>query len=150
MDFVEIKADKSIDVNEKTQKKIDNFKELISEIKKKKITKDLYDMINEEILLINSIKKDKVFPRQISKSKHKILLQLQRKLKIIKKDYHKNMWLSLGMSSFGLPIGLAFSLILDNFVFLAIGLPIGMMIGLIVGTNLDKKAKDANLVLNIK
>lgn len=150
MDFFEIKADKSIKINEKTQKKIDNFKELISEIKKKKITKDLYDMINEEILLINSIKKDKVFPRQISKSKHKILLQLQRQLKIIKKDYHKNMWFSLGMSAFGLPIGLAFSLILDNFAFQAIGLPIGMMIGLMVGSSLDKKAEADNLVLNMK
>lgn len=50
------------------------------------------------------------------------------------------MWMVLGMSAFGLPIGLMFGLMMDNLAFLGIGLPIGMGLGLTLGTALDKKA----------
>ena len=46
----------------------------------------------------------------------------------------------LGMSSFGLPMGVAFGLALGNIGLMGLGLPIGMGIGLAVGTNMDKKA----------
>ena len=46
----------------------------------------------------------------------------------------------VGMSAFGLPIGVAIGLSIGNIGLLGIGLPIGMGIGIIVGRLMDKKA----------
>lgn len=46
----------------------------------------------------------------------------------------------LGMSVFGIPLGLGFGLSIGNFGMLAIGIGIGMAIGVGVGTSMDKKA----------
>ncbi|WP_051416939.1 hypothetical protein [Sediminibacterium salmoneum] len=47
----------------------------------------------------------------------------------------------VGMSAFGLPIGVAFGMSIGNLGMLGIGLPIGMAIGIGVGSSLDNKAK---------
>jgi hypothetical protein len=44
------------------------------------------------------------------------------------------------MTSFGLPLGVAFGISIGNIGLLGLGLPIGMAIGLAVGTSMDKKA----------
>lgn len=46
----------------------------------------------------------------------------------------------LGMSAFGIPMGVAFGLSMGNIGLLGIGLPIGMGVGVGVGSYLDKKA----------
>lgn len=46
------------------------------------------------------------------------------------------------MAAFGVPLGVALGLILDNMGLIGIGLPIGMLIGLAVGAHMDKKALD--------
>ena len=60
------------------------------------------------------------------------------------------MWLAIGMSAFGLPIGVAFGLSIGNIGLMAIGLPIGMAIGAAVGTGMDKKALEAGRQLDIE
>lgn len=47
----------------------------------------------------------------------------------------------VGMSAFGLPLGAALGLMVDNMALLALGLPIGLAIGVALGTSLDMKAK---------
>ena len=46
----------------------------------------------------------------------------------------------LGMSSFGLPLGVAFGASLSNMGLLGVGLPIGMVIGIAVGLKKDNQA----------
>ena len=60
------------------------------------------------------------------------------------------MWLALGMSTFGIPIGVAFGLSIGNIALLGAGLPIGMAIGLVVGSKMDKKAFEEGRQLNIE
>ena len=57
--------------------------------------------------------------------------------------------MTLGMSAFGLPMGLALSTATDNFGLLGVGLPIGMVIGMAMGTGMDKKAKEEGRQLEI-
>ena len=46
----------------------------------------------------------------------------------------------LGMSAFGIPMGVLFGLSIGNMGMLGIGLPIGMAIGVGLGSSMDKKA----------
>lgn len=55
----------------------------------------------------------------------------------------------LGMSTFGVPMGIGFGLIMKNMGLLGIGLPIGMGVGMGVGNYLDKKALDQGRQLNV-
>jgi len=56
----------------------------------------------------------------------------------------------LGMSSFGIPLGVAFGFSVGNLALLGIGIPIGMAIGIGFGTYLDKKAKEEGRQLQYK
>ena len=54
----------------------------------------------------------------------------------------------LGMSSFGIPMGVAFGAALGNMGLLGIGLPIGMVIGMPLGTKKDNDAAKKGRQLN--
>jgi hypothetical protein len=127
------------------------YDKLLQELSKKDLPQDLVIIINTEIDLLNSsFIRNKVFIKDIKKSYNTILKILQKEQKIVPKNYYRNIWLAIGMSSFGIPLGIAFGLALDNMAFLGIGLPIGMAIGIAVGINFDKKAKAENRQLDIE
>ena len=86
----------------------------------------------------------------IKKKQNKIIKLTEKELKIVPKNYYRNLWMVLGMSAFGLPLGVAFGLSLGNIGLLAIGLPIGMAIGTLVGSKLDKKALESGKQLDIE
>ena len=54
-----------------------------------------------------------------------------------------------GFTGFGLPIGVAFGLLMGNIGLMGLGLPIGMAIGLAFGVTMDKKALNEGRQLNI-
>ena len=56
--------------------------------------------------------------------------------------------LVLGMSVFGLPLGVAFGASLGDF--LGIGLPVGMAIGIAVGMEMDRKAYENGKQLDLE
>lgn len=74
---------------------------------------------------------------------------LEKEHKLVVPGHYQTMWMALGMSAFGLPLGMAFAFALDNFAFFAIGLPIGMSIGIAVGSAQDRKAKEEGRVLDV-
>ncbi|MAM30687.1 MAG: hypothetical protein CMC13_16865 [Flavobacteriaceae bacterium] len=104
--------------------------------------------MSTEIEKVNTIQ-DSAYKKQLLKSRTKILRILEKELKLVPKNYYRNLWLALGMSVFGIPMGAAFGVALDSMAFLGIGLPIGMVIGMAVGSEMDKKAAKENRQLNI-
>jgi hypothetical protein len=48
--------------------------------------------------------------------------------------------MAIGMSAFGIPLGVAFGASLGNMGLLGIGIPIGMVFGMAIGSGMDKKA----------
>lgn len=69
------------------------------------------------------------------------LKKLENEQKLVPKNHYRNLWLALGMSVFGIPLGVAFGLMIDNMAMLGIGFPIGLAIGVGFGSFLDQKAK---------
>lgn len=68
------------------------------------------------------------------------LKKLEKEHKLVPKNYYRNLWLTLGMAAFGIPLGVVFGLMMDNMSMLSIGLPIGLSIGVALGISLDQKA----------
>lgn len=117
------------------------FGALLDVLAKKELPNEIIALINQETEHLNSISDtDKHFLKTIKQKEHKIIKLLENKIKLVPKNYYRKLWLILGMTSFGLPIGIALGLSIGNIGFLGIGLPIGMAIGVGIGSRMDKKA----------
>ena len=130
------------------------FNELLKQLRQKELPHKIIETFNQDIEELNSTSLTGNGLRKLFKQKQtKILKLLEKELKIVPKDYYRNLWLAVGMSAFGVPIGIAYSLIFtDNMAFLGVGIPIGMIIGMLLGSSMDKKAynEGRQLDVNIK
>ena len=139
--------------DDKLSKLYHQFGALLSELRKQKLAPKIITMINESIELVNSSSLTGNALRKLVKQKEtEILKQVEKEHKIVPKNYYRNLWMLLGISAFGLPIGVAFGLSIGNIGLLGVGLPIGMGIGIAVGTGMDKKAlkEERQLAIEIK
>lgn len=108
-----------------------------------------HQLPDEFVINLNSeIEEISVFPgstketiKMLDAIQKRLLKKLEKDFQLVPRNHFRNTWLSLGMATFGLPIGVVFGILLKNMAFLGIGLPIGMGIGVAVGSALDQKAK---------
>lgn len=109
----------------------------------------LFDIYNEWLDLLSEEDDANRLRKKINKVYFKIVNLVVQKVKLVPKQYYQNLWLAVGMSAFGIPIGVAFSVALDNFAFIGLGLPIGLSMGIAVGVGLDKKAEKEGRQLDV-
>lgn len=129
----------------------DQLHQLLNELEKKKIPEETVQKINSETAAISATSlRDKDLYKMLKQKQNGIIKLLEKEHKIVPKNYYRNLWLAVGMGAFGLPIGVAFGLLIKNIALLSIGLPIGMAIGVAVGTSLDKKAEAEGRQLDIE
>lgn len=151
MNIIELKERQNISDNIKLNRIYVQFGELLKELSKKDLPQKIIESINLDIEELNSTSLTSNDFIKLTKQKQtKIIKVIEKELKIVPKNYYRNIWLALGMSAFGLPIGVAFGLSVGNIGLLAIGLPIGMAIGMAVGSRMDKKAFEESRQLNIE
>lgn len=79
-----------------------------------------------------------------------ILQLLEKKMNVVAKNQYRLRWLALGMTLFGIPLGVALGLSLSNMAFVGIGLPIGLSVGVAIGTTMDQKAEKEGRQLNFE
>lgn len=97
--------------------------------------------IDSDIEQLNAIDdSSRNFAVTVKKTENKIIKLLEKELKIVPRNHYRKLWFILGMSAFGLPLGVSIGLSLGNIGLLGIGLPIGMAIGFAVGSLMDQKA----------
>ena len=151
MNIIEVKDRAGITEDVKLNNVYGQFKTLISELRKKVLPDNIADSINADINAINASTVTGNDLKKIIKQKQTTIIKLvEKELKIVPKAYYRNLWLAVGMSAFGLPIGVIFGLSMGNIGLLAIGLPIGMAIGIGVGTSMDKKAAAEGRQLDVE
>ena len=127
------------------------FKKLLFELEKRVLPDEIVDSINKDIVEINSITNTgKELRKQINQKLQRIFKLLEKDLKLVPRNYYRNMWSALGMAVFGLPMGVAFGTSLGNMAYLGIGLPLGLAIGIGVGDGMDKKALKEGRQLDIE
>ncbi|WP_010232395.1 hypothetical protein [Gillisia marina] len=151
---MELEALKKRNFSEKKKAMIKEYtllEKLFQELQHRELPPEVIVELNTEISRLNAVLDThiKLF-FYIKLVKKKVLKTLLEDLEIVPKNYYRNLWLALGMSVFGLPLGVVFSSIFDNTAFIGIGLPIGMIVGLAFGTTLDKKAEENNRQLELE
>lgn len=117
------------------------FNQYLIELAKKDLPESLAMSVNKDIEIFNSVDgSDKELRKEIKKTQSKVIKLVEKELKIVPKNYYRNLWLAIGMGGFGVMFGVVFGMTLNNMAFLSLGLPIGMAIGIGIGTGMDKKA----------
>lgn len=130
-----------LDESTRTSKAYLQYEKFLGELSKKELPDKIVTSINKDIEEINLISDSgNELRKEIKKKQTRIIKLIEKELKIVPKNYYRNLWLAVGMSAFGVPIGVAFGAMLGNMAFLGVGLPIGLAIGVAVGTGMDKKA----------
>lgn len=151
MNFKELNQRTGIKENDKLVGAYIQFEKLIGELTSKNLTNDIVNSINQDIEELNTISDSaKELKTQIKRKQSRIVKLIEKELKLVVKNHYRNTWLAVGMSAFGIPLGVAFGASLGNMAFLGIGLPIGMAIGIAVGTGMDKKAYEEDRQLDIE
>ena len=141
MEIKELNIRPNIEQEKKLTNKYIYFEKLIDALKKREMPAEIVNSVNQNIEEVNSFSgSNKKLRKQICKSQSSILKLIEKKLKLVPKNLYRTRWMVLGMSIFGVPMGVAFGASLDNMAFLGIGLPIGMVIGMAIGAGMDKKA----------
>jgi hypothetical protein len=144
IDRPELAANKSLD------KKYQVFRKLIDALCQRELPAGMVAELNGVISLLNGLDSGNVeFPKKLAGIQRRMLRRLERELKLVPKNYNRNLWMGAGMAAFGLPIGVVFGITLDNMAFLSIGLPIGMAVGIAVGTAMDEKARNSGHQLDV-
>jgi len=147
----ELKDTALLEESDRLKKRFRQFNKLVDEINKVHIPEELEKIFNDMIRGLNQQQLTaRLLSINIRRTQIKILKILEKELKIVTKHHYRNTWLAIGMSAFGLPLGVVFGSALGNMAFLGIGLPIGMVIGMAIGTQMDKKAVAENRQLNIQ
>ena len=141
MNIIELKNRPDIPADSKLHRIYHQFGVLLQEINKKELPADTERSINQHIGTINaSVLNGEELRKLVKQQQTAILKMLEKTHKIVTRNHYRNMWMLLGFTAFGLPIGTAFGLSLGNIGLMGIGLPIGMAIGTAAGTAMDKKA----------
>ncbi|THF53189.1 hypothetical protein E6C50_03015 [Flavobacterium supellecticarium] len=150
MKIIELREIQNTSENSKLPPLYTQFQKLLEELRKKELPDALIESINQDIEVLNTttLTDDKL--RKLLKDKQTKIVQLvEKEVKIVPQKYYMTLWLAIGMSAFGIPLGTVLGLSLGNMGLLGIGLPIGMAIGIAVGTNRDKKALQEGRQLNV-
>ena len=135
----------------KAFKKQNKLNMLLAELETRNLPESLSHTINKKVEKLNDLKgSEKELYKSYMKFQHSILRLIKEETGIVKKGHYKHLWTALGMSVFGIPLGIAFSSAVGNMAFLGVGLPIGLVIGGAVGTKKDKAAAAEGKVLDVE
>jgi hypothetical protein len=136
--------------SEKIEKQTQKFQQLIKLLEAKEISDAVLNAINEEIEKVNQSESKKSLSAQLAKSFQNILKIAEKELNLVAKNHYRNTWLAIGMSAFGIPLGVVFGASLSNYGFIGIGLPIGLAIGIAIGSKKDQEAQEQGRQLDIE
>ncbi|MEO6818720.1 MAG: hypothetical protein ABI266_01105 [Ginsengibacter sp.] len=151
MNLIEVTENRNVTGDIKMNAAYSQFRHLLEELNKKELTPPIIETINQDVLALNATQLiGNNLKKFVRKKQLKIVSLVEKELKIVPKNHYRNMWLALGMSAFGIPIGIAFGISIGNIALLGVGLPIGLAIGMGVGSKMDKKAFEEGRQLDIE
>lgn len=152
MTIIKLRGVKNLAADHRLNQLYNQFDLLLTELRKKQLPDAIVATINKEVEEINT--SDSLTTndlRKVIKKKQTAILKiLEKELKLVPKNYYRTLWLALGMSAFGIPLGVAAGTLLGNPGLFALGLPVGVAIGITVGTAMDKTAVKENRQLNVE
>lgn len=151
MEIKDLRRRSNIEEDKKLIAQYDFFESLMKALIKRELPLDVITVINQGIEGLNSFSgSNKDLLKEFRKKQAEILQLLEKELKLVCKGHYRNLWMSVGMAAFGLPMGVAFGISLGNMAFIGVGLPLGIALGMAYGTSLDKKACEEGKQLELE
>jgi len=146
-----LKASENFSNNNNLQKAVGKFNELLIEINSRNLEETTCSIIQKEVDTLNGLAiTDKKFRSNLRSAQSLIVKYIEKNHKLVPQKHYTKLWMVLGMSLFGLPLGSAIGLASKNMGLLGIGLPIGMAIGVGIGAGMDKKAANEGRQLGVE
>ncbi len=128
-------------IEPRQRKPFDQLQALLQELNTRDLPPDTAAALQQRVQQLNeSVLPPRPWLRQLKQAQAAMLKQLEKDVKLVPRHYYRNLWMIVGMTAFGMPVGAMFGMALKNMGLLGLGLPIGMAIGIAVGTSLDNKA----------
>ncbi|MCF8221827.1 MAG: hypothetical protein K9J25_01680 [Bacteroidales bacterium] len=148
MEIIELSDRSDIYGDSLATRRFNSLKKLLAELRNRIIEDEIIILINREIELLNSFKGHAGIVSSELKRVYKLILRmLEKKQKLVTKNYYRNQWMAIGMAVFGLPLGVILGKVVGNMGLIGAGIPVGMIIGMIVGEGMDKKAEKEGRIL---
>lgn len=130
----------NIDQQSKLVKSFHKIQVLVDELNKKEIPEVIQDQINQKIEKISAFSgSDVQLSKLISGTYREILKLVRKELGIVPRHFYQNLWMALGLSVFGVPLGFVYAAATDNPGLFSVGIAMGLPIGLAIGMQMDKK-----------
>jgi hypothetical protein len=149
MIITELNQPLDIDKNIKLKELYLKFDALLTELRKRILPESIVTSINNHIEELNSNSEIGVLIKMFKQKQAKIIKLLEQKLKLVPKNYYRNIWMATGMAAFGLPLGVVFGISTGNMGLIGIGLPLGLVFGMALGAGMDKKAFEEGRQLDL-
>lgn len=131
--------------DEKLQKALNELIPIFEDLDRREIpTESVADLLKR----LKNILVSELHLKQVTRLKADLLASLRRQYGLVTPKYYQTLWMVLGMTIFGVPFGMIFSMAIDNMAFLGLGFGFGMPIGMAIGIAKDKKALEDGLVIN--
>src|SRR5690606_32114964 len=151
MRIIELKERQDIIEDQRLNDDYARFNAILTQLRARELPNDFVERMNSDVQELNATTlAGNALKKFIKQKQADLLKRLEKELKIVPKNRYRNLWLAVGMSAFGIPIGVAMGVSIGNMAMLATGLPIGMAIGIGIGVGLDKKAQEEGRQLDVE
>ncbi len=135
------------EVKKQSIKILDTLAKIFRQLEMRQI--DISTLETHTTAIANTLQSEECSYTKLSGLKTSLAQTLKKEYGLTTKGYYQGLWMVLGMTIFGMPLGTIFGLSMNNFGLFGIGLPIGMAIGIVLGAQKDKKAEAEGTVLEI-
>lgn len=124
------------------------FRELTDELQTRELSGKSRDALRLAIETVNATADGNGLVKVVRKQQATLVRHIEKEDKIVPQKYYLKLWMALGLTAFGLPLGMTFALAIGNMGLMGIGFPIGIGLGVALGAQLDKKAEKEGRQLN--
>lgn len=124
---------------------------LLTALEQKTLSAETDHLIGQVIEQLNAMDDaDPKLARLIKEKERSLLNWVEKQHQIVPKNHYRTRWTLLGMSAFGVPVGVAIGTSIGHLGLLGVGLPIGMAVGYSIGVKMDKKAQQEDRQLDFE
>lgn len=121
---------------------VTQFEKLIQEIHRMELPPEVIVELNIELEKLElQLAFQKKFYKQIKTSKAVLLKILYHEVGVVPINHYRDLWIALGLSGIGIPLGIFLSFFMDNSSAIALGIALGCSMGIVIGANLDNQAE---------
>lgn len=137
--------------NKKTIALYQQLQDLMMALDEEMLTAETIELIDQQIIGLNAIDEtEKNFQQSIRNTERNIIKLLEKRHRLVPRNHYRKLWMILGMSSFGIPVGMIFGLSIKNLSLIGMGIPIGMVLGIGIGKRMDEQAFKEGRQLNFE